>query len=925
MHKFLLLCLLITVSLTLNSIAVADTAQNIQQKINKQNYATAVIQLKNQLKEKPKDAQLRYQLGSLYLSTGQKEASLKELGRAYKYDPKNTKILFRYTDALQASNKPDKIIDVLNTKLSGTKEESIRLNYLAVAHLTQNSIADAKILFEQSNLLVKSSISYNGLATVSILEKDYIQAKELLDTSFSLDDKNVKTLQIQAKLANITQHPEDALKIYEQLITLQPNNINYYLERAATLAMLNKNKLAMADIEIVLKKSALQPQANYIKAQLLLQEKDYRGAQKAAQNVINVLPNNIQATFILGAANFALKSYNQAEEYLTIYTANYPKNLKAQNLLANVYLAQNEPQQSLLILEGLPQSNLDSNPLLILTLAASYLQLGDTQKSIDILHAAVTKMPDNEALRMRLISVYFKSGDFDNAINELEQLTINPSNKLKQEQTNYLLIISYIKDKQIDKAEEKLKASLKQAPDDSKLLNLQALIEQIKGDFDDAISRYQKVLKQDKNNIAAQMGMARIYVLQKKWEKANQYFRQVIAINPKEYKAYLGLAAISEKKGNPETTEQYFLDALEQSKKDIEASLLIANLLSQWYKSKNQLEKILILAKSLAEKNRKNEKIQFFLVRAQILNNKDKQAERTLKKIIFADRQDVKNRILLAQLIAKDKDRIDEASKILEDAQNIEPDSLAIYTLQTQLLIKKKEYYKAIKLAKKIQTKYPNVNTGILFEAQISYLKKHYKKSLELYQQVYQKTPDKQIFSIIINLLIKTNQYEQAINLLTEEVNKNPEDINNLFKLASLLQEKKQLKKSETYYQSILKKDPKHVVTLNNLAWIIVETDQKQALKMAEKAYKLAPESMSIADTYGYFLALNKQYKKALKLLETAAEKSPKDNDIQYHLAFLYTKIGKKKDALTILKTINSTENNFQEKEKAQKLYDAIK
>ncbi len=926
MHKFLLLSLFAVFNLTLTSITLADAAKDIQQKIDKQQYGIAVIQIKNQLKEKPKDAQLRYQLGSLYLSVGKKEDSLKELGRAYQYDPKDIKILFRYVDALQASNKADKIIDLLGTKLSDKKQESMRLNYLGVAHLTQKQMADAKILFEQSNLLIKSSISYNGLATIAIMEQEFIPAQELLDTSLALDENNVKTLQIQAKLANITQHPEDALKIYEQLIAIQPNNINYYLERAATLAMLSKNELAMADLNLVLERSPIQPQANYIKAQLLLQAKDYKGAQEAAQNVVNVLPDNIQATFILGASNFALKNYNQAEEYLSLYTSIYPKNLKAQNLLANIYLAKNEPTQSLVILKGLPQHELDNNPLLIITLANSYVQLNERQKSIDILRKAVTNMPDNEALRMHLISIYFKNGNFDSVINELEQVSITPSNTLKQTQTDYLLIISYIKDKQLDKAEEKIKILLKQNPNDAKLLNLQALIKQIKGDFDNAILQYQTVLKDDKNNVTAQMGLARIYVLQSQWEKAHQYFRQIITINPKEYKAHLGLAAISDKKNNPmAVTEKYFLDALEQNKEDIETTLLIANLLTQWYQSKKQPEKVLVLAENLIKKNRNNEKILFFLVKAQMLNKKERQAENTLKKIIYTDRKNIKYRILLVQLIAKDETRIDEAIKLLNEAQDIDPDSLAVYSTREQLLIKKKEYYKALKLAKEIQIKYPDINTGFLFEAQIYYLKKHYKKSLELYQSVYKKNQNKQVLSIIVNLLITIKQYDQAINLLTEEVNKNPDDINNLFRLASLLQEKKQFKKAEIYYQKILKKDPKHVITLNNLSWIIVEKDQKQALKMAEKAYELAPKSMSIVDTYGYFLALDKQYKKSLKLLKIAAEKKPKDNDIQYHLAFLYTKIDKKTEALKILKTLTATEDNFQEKEKALTLYDTIK
>lgn len=926
-NKFILLGILASLNVAVFATAIANTMQDAEQAIEKKDYSTAIIHLKNQLKETPKDAQARFLLGSVYLNTGKLDSSLKELGRANNLAPDNTDILFRYTEALQASGKQKKILELLKFPLEDKQQEIKRLSYQGNAHLMLKQLADAKALFEQANQLKQSTMAYNGLATLAIMEQDFSLAEQFLDKSLAIEAENPATLQIKAKLANLNRQPEEALKLYNQLIEKNSNNLSFRLERAATLAILNNNKLAKADLKIILDKIKNHPQANFIKAQILLQERDFSGAQEAAQQVVNIAPQHMPAAFILGAANFALKNYNQAEEYLTIYLAADPNNLKAQNLLANVYLAQNKTKQSILILEGIAQKQLESDPLLMMTLGTSYIKMGDTKKGIQILTQAQTLAPENQDIRKRLIAAQFQSGELNDAISELEQLASIQDNST-QVQTNYLLIISYIKQKQFDKADEKVVQLLSQTPDDSKLLNLKALIEQLKGHSGKAIAQYQAIVKEDKENIPAYMGLARIYAMDSKWQEAEQSFKQVIKINPKALKAYLGLAAIAEEQNQPEIAEQYFWDAIEQSKNNIPSTLTIAGLLSQWYQAKKQPEKILVLAEKLDQQNPNNNAIRSFLARAQLLNKQIERSERTLKSIITFDKKDVKHRILLAQIIGHDTKRVSEALALLDDAQAIQPDNLSIYTLKASLFINQKKYDDAIDAAKDMQQQFPDSMTGKLLEADINRSQKHYEKALLIYQEVYQQQPDKKIFSAIVDILLVLKQQDKAIELLTEELTKTPDAINNidnLFKLASLHQEKQQLKQAQDYYQRILKQNPRHIVTLNNLAWIKIDSDIKKAVTLARTAYEQAPESAAIMDSYGYFLIRDGQYIEGFKLLKQAATNLPDDKDIQYHLALAYEKTGQRKEALDILKKIVDTDETFFEKTKAQTLYKSIK
>ena len=793
---------------------------------------------------------------------------------------------------------------------------------MGYAHLGLKHFADAKQSFAAANQKQESAMAYNGLASLAIIEQNLTQADQLLSKSLMTDPGNQSTLQLKAKLANLNKQHEYALTLYNQLIEKNANNMSLYLERATTLAILKKDEQAKSDIKVVLDKVKNHPQANFIQAQILLREQDFAGAQGAAQQVVNVIPQHMPAVLILGAANFSLKHYNQAEEHLNIYLAANPSDLRAQNLLANVYLEQLKTKQALLILEGIPQEQRNKDPMLLLTLGKAYMLTGNSKKGIETLSQAQSLAPDNLDIKKLLIAAQFQSGELEDAISVLEKLSTSTQS---ESQVNYLLITTYIKQKQFDKASEKINQLLIKTPNDTKLNNFNARIEQLIGNIENAMAQYQAIIKQDKENIPAHMGLARIAVIESNWQEANKYFKQVTRINPNAFKAWIGLAIVATKQNQPLVAEQYYLDAIEQSKTNIPTQLAIATLLSQWYQTKQQPGKILSLAEALVKQHPSDNTVRSFLARAQLLNKQNEKAERTLRSIITFDKKDVKHRILLAQLISQSPERGNEVLILLDDARAIEPENLTIYILQAKILITQTRYEEAIVIAKDMQEEFSDSISGILLEADIYRAQKQYEKALLIYQQVYQQRPDKKLLDANLKMLLALKQHDKAIILLTEEIAKDPEDIDSLFMLASLHQGKQHLKKAEQYYERLLKIAPKHVDSLNNLAWIYVDHDIKQAMKLAERAHEQAPKSVAITDTYGYFLVRDGQFQKGLELIKQAAENTPLDKDIQYHLALAYEKTGQRDKAQGILESIVNSQAYFSEQKNAKKLFQDIK
>ena len=142
--------------------------------------------------------------------------------------------------------------------------------------------------------------------------------------------------------------------------------------------------------------------------------------------------------------------------------------------------------------------------------------------------------------------------------------------------------------------------------------------------------------------------------------------------------------------------------------------------------------------------------------------------------------------------------------------------------------------------------------------------------------------------------------------------------------MAVLLQKQNKTELAIKQYRELLKNESENVLVLNNLAWLLAEKQDKQALQYAEKAYQLKPDSVAILDTYGYILMSENRLDKSIELLEKAVELAPKVYDIHYHLAKAYHLNGNTNKAKEKLANIVSLKDNYSEKENAKNLFNQL-
>lgn len=86
-------------------------------------------------------------------------------------------------------------------------------------------------------------------------------------------------------------------------------------------------------------------------------------------------------------------------------------------------------------------------------------------------------------------------------------------------------------------------------------------------------------------------------------------------------------------------------------------------------------------------------------------------------------------------------------------------------------------------------------------------------------------------------------------------------------------------------FEAAIAADPRHVLALNNLAYLLSLADpvSPRAFELARTARELAPDDPAVADTFGWILHHRGEYARAVPILQQAVERHPNEPEYLYH------------------------------------------
>jgi len=161
-------------------------------------------------------------------------------------------------------------------------------------------------------------------------------------------------------------------------------------------------------------------------------------------------------------------------------------------------------------------------------------------------------------------------------------------------------------------------------------------------------------------------------------------------------------------------------------------------------------------------------------------------------------------------------------------------------------------------------------------------------QAIKLLRSEWQRNYD-DIIAKKLYLILQDSAPSRNPQFLNEWLQQLPKSIHANLHKALLLQELGENKQALVHYETILQYQPNQVTSLNNAAWLYFQFADPRAIKLAKKAYNLAPNNANVLDTYGWILFNSGDVNKAREILITANKLAPNDSNISAHLKRLKT------------------------------------
>lgn len=814
-------------------------------------YNEATIQLKNAIKVNPDSTEGRYLLGGLYVDVGNGAAAEKELQRAHELGVASDAIVLLMGDALLQQGKADEVIK--NYQVKETDSTQIKLNnsiVLAEAYFQKGSFAAAKEWFSKAQALsADSERAALGLARLAIIERDYSRAQALIDATVGGEGKQSQRAWLTlVDLKRAQNSPEEIIAAYQQAAKLSTSKQDYFYHvamRGLVTEYLQQNNPEKAEAELnILKKSFYKEQfpddveLNQIRATLAYEQKKYGIAADLASKVLKIDQNHLGATLLLGAISTIQGQSEQAEVHLSKFLSQVPNNIMARKLLAYVQMSRGHSGAAVDTLTPVAKGT-TPDPEILALIAGASLRAGYPRESAEYYQQALAKNVENSDLRVGLAQSYAGMGEFEKAISEL--------NKVKGEEGKFFvaqlaIAEARINEKNYPAALESLKA-LEQSDLTNPLpISLQGTVYSLMGDELNAKAQFQRALTVKAGYGPAARSLALYEIREGNMAAAKQLYESALKGSPAEFTILYDYAQMEMESGQYKHAEELLKKARELDKDRSRSAVLLARLNLKQNNPSGALSELRTAG------DVKNSAVFAEMGNAQMMLKEYVNAKNSYKKLIEIERSSALAYYLLytAHLALGEVKEANSAlnAALQQDSKHV-PSLIAAVTMS----LSDNDLIAANTRLKKLETLTPGSDAVALLKADVAMREKKFPQAISIYNEIYKRNPNADLAQKLAQSYWANGEKKSALSVLTDTANKEPKNSRLQYALATAYQEMGDTVRAIDAYKAAIRLDGRNVAALNNLAWLLKDSDLIKAREYANKASELAPNNKDVKDT----------------------------------------------------------------------------
>lgn len=904
--------------LVLPLAAWADTSAEYlaeaQAYLKKGELAAAVIQLKNAIKQDPKNKLARQTLGEVYLLGGDGVGAEKELERARRLGVGMDRLAGSLGRAYLMQGKADEALEKI--QLEEDYPPALKVDILVVhanAYLMKKQMEAAEKNFREALALDSEAVdALLGLGRVAAMRQQWDKAEELVGKALSLQPKRSEGWAIKGEIARQRGDLAAADAHFDKALSLQPMNPAALLGSAGVNLALGHAEKANKAIDQVLKRSPSHPMANYLRAVGLFRSGDLDAAAEALRVVLQNVPDHLASLQMMGAIDFAKGRNEQAVQALTRVVSAQPDNVAALKLLATTQLKLGQAGDAI---ETLRQARVGEDAQFLALLGTAYLRNGQNAEGIEYLERAAELDPQAAGVRTQLALGHLASGETSEAIKELETAVDLGKNVF---QADLMLTLVHLRNRDFEPALKQAKAFADKNPDSPLPHNLAGAAYLGLGKTTEARSEFNKALKKDARFLPAQMNLGRLAEQQGRLDEAKQSYQTILKLQPDHLGALMSMARLASRQGRDKEALKYLQRAWEGSDGAIQPGLALV----QYYNRHKQPLRAVSIAREMKTRNPDDPRV-LNALGLSLMGSKDYHAALAAFEALQRVRPESPQPQYLLGMAREALKQGETARRHYEKALAIREDHLPTQLALARLEMGQKNTKAALRIARRIQQQRAGDAVGYRLEGDILMRDGKPAAAARAYDKGLKKVESPRLLLGLYAAQKQTGK-KGAHKLLAGWLDTHPDDVAVRAAYAGALQEAGDLNAAVAEYQKLLRKRPDDVVVLNNLAWATQQLGRGNAIEYAEKAYRLAPENPAVIDTLGWLLVSQGEVGRGLPLLEEAVSKAPQLAEIHYHLGVALFRAGQKAKARAALERALELEGDFAGADEARKLLKKI-
>lgn len=888
--------------------------ESAKQLLAKNDAKGAVIQLKNALQQNASLAEARFLLGKALFQSGDIPGALIEFEKARRANFNSEEMSVLTAKALLAKGEIDRIL----TEFGELKLQDAALRgelqvVLANAQMSKGNTAAASAAVEAA-LRDDPKNASAALSKVRLLagSKDMAGAQAVLDKLLQDQPKNGAAWRIKAEfLAGQQADSKSIVDAYMQALAVDGKDVIAHSGLIALHLQQRDQAAAGKQLEALRAVAPKHPQTLYYGAMVALEKRDLKQAEEQVQALLKMTPDSPQALHLAGMVDYQLGSYQKAAVQLSMVLQTRGNHRGVRLLLAQTYLRAGDTARALTTLEPLLAES-PGVPEAYSLAAEAHQQAGDNAAAQEVYGKLVKLDPKNAQGRIAVALAQIDRGNAQQGLDALRALAKSEPDS----RADMALINALTRRREFDKALVAIEQLEQKQPDKAQAAVLRGRTEALRGKPDKAREAFEQALKITPGYLPAATALAGLDIREQNPDEAIKRFEAVAKANPASVEARLAIVGLRAKKGEP---REGVLKEIETLVKEFpkEPGPLLA--LATWHLESGQAAKAVEMAQQGKRTFPGNPAFVDMLARSYAASNELNQSINSYTELARLQPRSPTPLIHLADVYARNKD-LPAAIAQLKKAVNLDPSYVPSKGKLAMYLNQSGQVAEARQLAKSLQQQSATEAMGWMLEGDIESSANNQAAASALYKTALSKQDSTDLSLKLYRSYRIQNKDKEAAAHEAAWLEKHPKDVAFIAGMGEFAMVSGDSAKAIRMYRTVIQLQPKSVMAINNLAWLLNRTGDPEALQLADKALAMAPEAPAILDTAAGVYSKAGKHDKAIELQRKSLTVAPDLHLHRLHLAEIYIAAGKKDEARKELTQLSGLGQSYAQQAEVQRL-----